>query len=113
VSPAVLGQLRKGASLMADAEGLHAPEGHTRTSARARRGRSAGVLRPWQAGREASQNWGDPRSACPEGATGQGIQLVRHSRGNPDTEQCGNLNTATHHEPTREAEAVRRSAWGV
>ena len=50
--------------LMADAEGLNAPEGHTRPSGKARRGRSAGVLRPWPAGREASKHWGGPRRSC-------------------------------------------------
>ena len=90
---------------IADAEGCNAPEGNTRTSAMARRCRSAGVLRPWHAGREASKNLGDPSSSYTEVATVHGIQLLRHRRGNPDTEQCWNLNTATHHETNREAEA--------
>ena len=98
--------------LMADAEGLNAPEGHPRTAARARRGRSAGVLRPWQAGREAAQHWGAPSSSCTEVATGPGLQLLRPSRGNPDTEQGWTLNPATHHETHREAAAVRRRRLG-
>jgi len=36
-------------------------EGHTSPSVLARKCRSAGVLRPWQAGREARKNVGSPR----------------------------------------------------
>src|SRR5262249_44209265 len=59
--PEVLVQLRQG---VADAEGLNAPEGNTRTTGMARGCRSAGVLRPWHAGREASKNLGSPRGSC-------------------------------------------------
>jgi hypothetical protein len=59
----------------------------------ARRGRSAGVLRPWHAGREASKNLGGPRRSCPWKTLVYGLQLLRHGRGNPDTEQCWNLRT--------------------
>src|SRR5262245_2470449 len=79
---------------IADAEGLNAPEGNTRPSALARRGRSAGVLRPWHAGREASKNLGGPRGSCTAYAMAYGIQLLRHGRGNPETEQCWNLHAA-------------------
>jgi len=92
--PEVLVQLRKG---FADAEGLNAPEGNTRTSVLARRGRSAGVLRPWHAGREASKNLGGPKRSCPWKTTVYGLQLLRHGRGNPDTEQCWNLSVAVNH----------------
>src|SRR5262249_11480073 len=46
--------------LVADAEGLNAPAGTPCTTGRARRGRSADVRRPGQAGREASQHVGSP-----------------------------------------------------
>src|SRR5512134_2117932 len=39
-------------------------EGNTRPSDLARRGRSAGVLRPWHAGREASKHLGGPSRSC-------------------------------------------------
>jgi hypothetical protein len=48
------------AAEVADAEGLNAPAGTPCTTDRARRCRSAGVLRPWHAGREASKHWGSP-----------------------------------------------------
>jgi hypothetical protein len=92
--PEVLVQLRKG---FADAEGLNAPEGNTRPSDMARRGRSAGVLRPWHAGREASKNLGGPRRSCLWKMMVYGLQLLRHGRGNPDTEQCWNLRTIVDH----------------
>jgi hypothetical protein len=47
----------------ADAEGCNAPEGNTRPSALARRGRSAGVHRPWHAGRETTKHLGGPISS--------------------------------------------------
>ena len=40
---------------------MNAPEGHTSPSGVARRCRSAGVLRPWQAGSETSKHVGGPR----------------------------------------------------
>src|SRR5262252_8425641 len=79
---------------IADAEGFNAPEGNTRPSALARRGRSAGVLRPWHAGRETSKNVGGPQRSCPWKTTVYGIQLLRHGRGNPETEQGWNLHVA-------------------
>jgi hypothetical protein len=75
---------------IADAEGFNAPEGNTRPAAWARRGRSAGVLRPWHAGREALENLGGPRGSCEQDASKDGIQLFGHTRGNPDTERCWN-----------------------
>src|SRR5215467_12171494 len=63
--PEVLVQLRKG---FADAEGVIATAGNTRPAGMARQGRSAGVLRPWHAGRETSKTWGDPSSSCTGGA---------------------------------------------
>ena len=77
--------------------GLTHTEGNTRPSVLARMERSAAVLRPWHAGREASKNLGDPSSSCTREATVYGIQLLRHGRGNPETEQCWNLRAATHH----------------
>src|SRR5262245_48689906 len=102
---------------IADAEGFNAPEGNTRPSALARRGRSAGVLRPWHAGREASKNLGGPIRSCPWKTTVYGIQLLRHGRGNPDTEQCWNLSVAVKHSAGRWRSTVRGKAtvcdWGV
>jgi len=57
--PEVLGQLRDG--LLRTPRVLTHTEGHTRPSVLTRMGRSAGVLRPWHAGREASKNVGGPR----------------------------------------------------
>src|SRR5262245_3176076 len=83
--------------LIADAEGFNAPEGYTRTTVRARRCRSAGVHRPWHAGREASKNLGSPRRSWTWKILEEGIQLLRHGRGNPDTEQCWNLRSTVDH----------------
>ena len=66
-------------------------EGNTRLSVWARIERSAGVLRPWHAGRETLKNLGGPTRSCPWKTTMYGIQLVRHRRGNPDTDQCWHL----------------------
>src|SRR5262249_59060444 len=96
----VLVQPRQG---VADAEGLNAPEGNTRTTGMARRGRSAGGLRPWHAGREASKNLGGPRGSCTAHVTAYGIQLLRHGRGNPGTEQTWNLIAAAGPAPGRPA----------
>ena len=70
---------------VADAEGFHAPAGHTRPTVRARWRRSAGVRRPWQAGSEASQHVGSPSGSWPWPTLAEGLQLLRHGRGNPDT----------------------------
>ena len=48
---------------IADAEGFNAPEGNTYPSVVARKGRSAGVHRPWHAGRETAKNLGGPISS--------------------------------------------------
>src|SRR5919201_82403 len=63
VHPEGLVQLRN--TLVADAEGLNAPEGNTTTSEEARMCRSVGVLRPRHAGRDTSKNLGSPLSSCP------------------------------------------------
>src|SRR6266705_4565732 len=76
---------------MADAEGFHAPEGTMRATDLARLGRSAGVLRPWHAGRETSKNVGSPRRSWTGKTWEDGLQLLRHRRGNPETEPCWNL----------------------
>jgi hypothetical protein len=60
--PEVLVQLRN--ELMRMPRGLTSAEGNTRPSDRARMGRSAGVHRPWHAGRDASKNLGGPISSC-------------------------------------------------
>ena len=49
--------------------------------------RSAGVLRPWHAGRDASGNPGGPFRSPYD------IPLLRHGRGNPDTGLSGSLHT--------------------
>ena len=59
--PAGLVQLRQGSGGgrgFARSRRLHAP------AAKARRGRSAGVRRPWQAGREAAKHVGGPSRSC-------------------------------------------------
>src|SRR5215813_10231197 len=93
-------------------------EGHTRASVLARMGRSAGVLRPWHAGREASKNLGGPKRSCPWKMTVYGLQLLRHGRGNPDTEQCWNLRTMMDYsgrqaEEYCDRESPRVYVWGV
>jgi len=60
-------------------------EGSTRTSMMTWMGRSAGVLRPWHAGRDASKNLGDPSGSWHGKTTGEGIRILRHGRRNPDT----------------------------
>ena len=52
--------------------------------------RSAGVLRPWHAGRETLKNLGAPKGSWTHDGTQDGIQLYGHTRGNPDTERCWN-----------------------
>src|SRR4030095_692132 len=81
----------------ADAEGLNAPEGNTSAAELARWCRSAGVLRPWPAGRETSKNLGSPRRSWTWKTLEDGIQLLRHRRGTPDTEQCWNLRSTVEH----------------
>src|SRR6266568_5297090 len=69
---------------MADAEGFHAPEGNRSATDWARWGRSAGVLRPWQAGRAtATQHVGSPRRSWTGTTWEAGIQFLRPRRGNP------------------------------
>jgi hypothetical protein len=72
---------------MADAEGLNAPEGNTSATDLARWCRSAGVLRPWHAGREMAKTLASPRRSCLWPTLEDGRQLLRHRRGNPATEQ--------------------------
>ena len=66
-------------------------EGRTRASAWARMRRSAGVHRPWHAGRETSKHVGGPKGSCEWEASAYGIRLLRHGRGNPETDLCRNL----------------------
>ena len=79
------------AMAMADAEGFHAPAGNMRATDVARWCRAAGVLRPWQAGSETSENLGSPRRSWTWQTWAEGRQRLRHRRGNPDTEQGWNL----------------------
>src|SRR2546428_36851 len=73
---------------IADAEGFNAPEGNMSATDVARLCRSAGVLRPWHAGRETSKkNLGSPRRTCTWKTWEDGLQLLRHRRGNPETER--------------------------
>src|SRR6266536_1733434 len=83
---------------MADAEGFHAPEGHRSATDGARWGRSAGVLRPWQAGREtAKKHVGSPRRSWTGKTWEEGLQLLRPRRGNPDTEPGWHLRSTVDH----------------
>src|SRR5437667_3767939 len=68
---------------IADAEGFNAPEGNMRATDVARLCRSAGVLRPWHAGRETSKNVGSPRRSWTWKTLEDGLQLLRHRRGKP------------------------------
>ena len=60
-------------------------EGNTRAPAWARVCRSAGVHRPWHAGREASEHSGSPKGLLTWGQQKPGTQRVRHTWGNPET----------------------------
>jgi hypothetical protein len=84
--------------------------GNTSASVLARMGRSAGVLRPWQAGREASKHVGGPKRSCPWPMTMYGRQLLRHGRGNPDTDPCWHLRVAVKHGAGRWRSMVRGKA---
>src|SRR5215510_3304596 len=95
---------------IADAEGFNAPEGNTIPPTWRGGGRSAGVLRPWHAGREASKNLGGPRHSWAWKDGEEGIQLLRHGRGNPDTEQCWNLSSPRAHAPGKRRSTVRGNA---
>jgi hypothetical protein len=72
---------------MADAAGLNAPAGNMRATELARVWRSAGVLRPGQAGREPSKHLGRPRRAWTWKTVADGLPLLRHHRGTPATAQ--------------------------
>src|SRR2546428_9821310 len=83
---------------IADAEGFNAPEGNMSATDVARWCRSAGVLRPWHAGRETSKkNLGSPRRSWTGKTWEDGIQLLRHRRGNPETEPCWHLRSTVDH----------------
>src|SRR5712691_5747240 len=82
---------------VADAEGFNAPEGNMSATDVARLCRSAGVLRPWHAGRETSKNLGSPRRSCTWKTLEDGLQHLRHRRGNPETEQGWNLRSTVEH----------------
>ena len=90
----------------ADAEGVHAPAGHTGPAARARRGRSAGVLRPWHAGRETAKHVGAPRRSGLEEASPYGRQLRRPRRGTPATAPGWNRSREAAHVPGRRRSPV-------
>ena len=75
---------------IADAEGFNAPEGHTHPPLW-----QGGAGPPESSGRGMQEErrrrtWEAP-DAPAVGTRGEGIQLLRHGRGNPDTEQCWNL----------------------
>jgi len=55
---------------------------------------SAGVLRLWHAGTDASKNLGGPVGSWLLEGVLDGIRILRHRRGNPDTELCRNLSGA-------------------
>ena len=81
---------------------MNAPEGTTSLAVVARVGRSAGVHRPWHAGREASKHGGGPRSSWEWDVSAAGRQLWGQARGNPDTERCWPLSGETESEPGRQ-----------
>ena len=94
VAPAVRVQLRQGACC--GRRGFsRTPQATHNQPLWARMERAAGVLRPWPA-RETLKNVGDPRSSYTGAATGEGRQLLRHSRGNPETAPCWHRRAATH-----------------
>ena len=83
VRPEVLVQLRE--NMLRTSRVLTFTEDNTRPSVLAWMERSAGVLRPWHAGKDGSGNPGDPYGSPYD------IPLLRHRRGNPDTELSGSL----------------------
>src|SRR5438067_8059037 len=94
----------------ADAEGLNAPEGNMSATDVARLCRSAGVLRPWHAGRETSKHVGSPRRSWTWKTLEDGLQLLRHRRGNPDTEQCWHLRSTVAHGTGKRSRTVTGNA---
>jgi hypothetical protein len=74
--PEVLVQLRD--EIVADGEGFNEPEANTKHPFMVRVWRSAGVLRPWHAGRDTSKNLGDPMGSWVWEALTEGMQLLRH-----------------------------------
>ena len=84
VHPEVLIRLRYGTG--ADVEGFNTcRRQHKTIRNKAWMERSAGVPRPWHAGRDGSGNPGGPFGSPYD------IPLLRHGRGNPDTELSGSL----------------------
>jgi hypothetical protein len=74
--PEVLVQLRD--EIVADGEGFNEPEPNTKHPFMVRVWRSAGVLRPWHAGRDTSKNLGDPMGSWVWKGLTEGMQLLRH-----------------------------------
>src|SRR5712691_9491493 len=82
---------------IADAEGFNAPEGNMSATDLARLCRSAGVLRPWHAGRETFEELGKPQTLldvenlgrwytapeAPKGKPGNGTMLEPTLHGGP------------------------------
>jgi hypothetical protein len=90
--PEGLGQLRK--ALVADAEGFHA---HRRQHQTIREGAEGKVRRSPQAvacRKRGAQELGKPQRLLGVNPTEDGRQLLRHGRGNPDTEPGWNLRAA-------------------
>jgi hypothetical protein len=85
VHPEVLIQLRE--NMTRTSRVLTFTEDNTRPSVTAWMERSVGVIRPWHARREVSGNPGGPHGSSYD------IPLLRHTRGNPDTELSGSLRT--------------------
>src|SRR5438034_6895944 len=95
---------------MADAEGLNAPAGTMSTTAVARLGRSAGGLRPWHAGSEPSKYVGSPRRSWTGQTLEEDLPLLRHRRGNPETEPCWTLRSTVDHGPGTRSSPVTGQA---
>ncbi len=90
VRPEELVQLRD--KLVADGEGFNVPEANTKHPLRVR---MSEVRRSPQAvayRKRYVEELGRPHKLLTEDRGKQGIQLLRHGRGNPDTGLCWNLN---------------------
>ena len=82
-------------ALVADAEGFNA---HRRQHKTTRIGKGGKVRRSPQAvacRKRDVEELGRPHTFLPKETTMYGIQLLRHGRGNPETDQCWNLRIDT------------------
>jgi hypothetical protein len=101
--PAVLGQLRHGNGGCRGCARSRRPYDPTD---RARRERSAGVLRPRHAGRAASKPVGGPRHSWAWTDGAEGRQLLRPGRGDPDTAPGWTRSSTRAHAPGKRRSPV-------